>query len=129
MTGEQQRKTKSAKGEQARRKLKRAAMVVMERVSYNDMRVTDVTKEAGVAAGLFYHYFKDLKLVNNDLAAKNWFKAAIFFNVISSIGTFYLAYMMASKHFVQDLYLSSIYYYLHFQYNGWFIFACIGLFF
>jgi hypothetical protein len=35
--------------------------------------------------------------------------------------------MMATKSLVQDLYLSSIYYYLHFQYNGWFFFACMGL--
>lgn len=74
-----------------------------------------------------YRFIKDLKLLDNDLLAKNWFKAAIFFNIISSLGTFYLAYMMASKNFAQDLYLSSIYYYLHFQYNGWFFFACMGL--
>lgn len=55
------KQARSAKGEQARKKLKRAALKVLERVGYHDMRVTDVTKEAGVAAGLFYHYFKDLK--------------------------------------------------------------------
>src|SRR3970040_646271 len=74
-----------------------------------------------------YRFIKDLKLLDDDLLAKSWFKAAIFFNIISSLGTFYLAYMMASKNFVQDWYLSSIYYYLHFQYNGWFFFACMGL--
>ena len=74
-----------------------------------------------------YRFSKDLKLLDNDLLAKSWFKAALFFNVISSLGTFYLAYMMASKNVVQDWYLSSIYYYLHFQYNGWFFFACMGL--
>jgi len=74
-----------------------------------------------------YRFNKDLKLLDNDLLAKSWFKAALFFNVISSLGTFYLAYMMASKNVVQDWYLSSIYYYLHFQYNGWFFFACMGL--
>jgi len=74
-----------------------------------------------------YRFIKDLKLLDNDLLAKSWFKAAIFFNIISSLGTFYLAYMMASKNVVQNLYLSSIYYYLHFQYNGWFFFACMGL--
>lgn len=74
-----------------------------------------------------YRFFKDLKLLDDDLLAKSWFKAAIFFNIISSLGTFYLAYMMASKNVVQDLYLASIYYYLHFQYNGWFFFACMGL--
>lgn len=56
-----QRKTKSAKGEQARINLKKAALVVLEREGYHKMRITDVTQEAGVAAGLFYHYFKDLK--------------------------------------------------------------------
>lgn len=74
-----------------------------------------------------YRFIKDLKLLDDDLLAKSWFKAAIFFNIISSFGTFYLAYMMASKNVVQDWYLSSIYYYLHFQYNGWFFFACMGL--
>ena len=74
-----------------------------------------------------YRFIKDLKLLDDDLMAKSWFKAAIFFNIISSFGTFYLAYMMASKNVVQDWYLSSIYYYLHFQYNGWFFFACMGL--
>ncbi len=73
-------------------------------------------------------FFKDLKQIPNDNLAKKWFKAALIFNIFSSLGTFALAYMMATKHVPQDLYLSSIYYYLHFQYNGWFWFACMGLF-
>lgn len=73
-------------------------------------------------------FFKDLKLVSNNSLAKNWFKAALFFNVISSFGTFALAFMMATKNLPQDFYLSSIYFYLHFQYNGWFWFACTALF-
>lgn len=51
----------SARGQAARAKLKRAAMEVMEKTGYHRMRIHDVTSEAGVAAGLFYHYFKDLK--------------------------------------------------------------------
>jgi hypothetical protein len=74
-----------------------------------------------------YRFIKDLKLLDDDLLAKSWFKASIFFNIISSLGTFYLGFMMASKNVVQDWYLSSIYFYLHFQYNGWFFFACMGL--
>lgn len=76
-----------------------------------------------------YQYIKDLKQIDNNLLAKKWFIAAIWFNILSSLGTFYLAYMMASKNIIQDLYLSSIYYFLHFQYNGWFFFAGMGLFF
>lgn len=74
-----------------------------------------------------YLFIKDLKLLDADCIAKSWLKAALFFNVISSLGTFYLAYMMATKNVVLDLYHSSIYFYLHFQYNGWFFFACMGL--
>ena len=51
----------SPKGKKARAKLMAAALKVMERVGYHRMRTTDVTAEAGVASGLFYHYFKDLK--------------------------------------------------------------------
>jgi AcrR family transcriptional regulator len=51
----------SPRGEKARAKLMRAALVVLEREGYHRMRIADVTREAGVAQGLFYHYFKDLK--------------------------------------------------------------------
>ena len=36
--------------------------------------------------------------------------------------------MMITKTVQQEEYLASIYYFLHFQYNGWFFFACMGLF-
>jgi len=52
---------RSARGERARARLKAAALVVLEREGYHKMRIADVTSEAGVAQGLFYHYFKDLK--------------------------------------------------------------------
>jgi hypothetical protein len=35
--------------------------------------------------------------------------------------------MMVLHAFDQHIYLGSIYFYLHFQYNGWFFFACMGL--
>jgi AcrR family transcriptional regulator len=51
----------SARGERARAGLKEAALAVLERDGYHKMRIADVTAQAGVAQGLFYHYFKDLK--------------------------------------------------------------------
>lgn len=72
-------------------------------------------------------YWKDL----NSLAEKSighwWMKAALLFNVLSSAGAFSLAFMMATKNLHQDWYLASVYFFLHFQYNGWFFFACMGL--
>lgn len=85
------------------------------------------TASIGVACVFAVFYFKDLKLISADNFSINWFKAALFFNVLSSLGTFALAYMMASKNIQQNEYLASIYFYLHFQYNGWFFFACMGL--
>jgi hypothetical protein len=60
--------------------------------------------------------------------ADKWFKAAVFFNAVSSLGAFSLAYMLATKSIHPNSYLASIYFFLHFQYNGWFFFACMGLF-
>jgi AcrR family transcriptional regulator len=57
----------SPKGKIARAKLRAAGLIVMERVGYHRMRITDVTAEAGVASGLFYHYFKDLKSLTLDV--------------------------------------------------------------
>lgn len=54
-------KSISPKGEKARAKLKAAAAAVLEEMGYHKMRIADVTAKAGVASGLFYHYFKDLK--------------------------------------------------------------------
>lgn len=73
-----------------------------------------------------FQYIRDL----NKTTAKPtdvWFKSALIFNIISSIGTYVLAFTMSTGKFNQELYLGSIYFFLHFQYNGWFIFACIGL--
>jgi hypothetical protein len=74
-----------------------------------------------------WFYFQDLKKMTSDHPSKKWFKAALFFNVLSSLGTFYLAYMMVSKQFHQHAYLGAVYFYLHFQYSGWFFFTIMGL--
>ncbi|MFD2910065.1 hypothetical protein ACFSX9_15130 [Flavobacterium ardleyense] len=93
---------------------------------YGIISIIFSTSTIVVACVFAFMYYQDLKMVPNDDLSKNWFKGALFFNVISSIGTFYLAYMMATKTIIQNEYLASIYYYLHFQYNGWFFFACMG---
>ena len=76
-----------------------------------------------------FTFYKDLNRTDNKLLFKNWFKGALLFNVLSSLGSFALAFMMVTKNIHQNEYLASIYYFLHFQYNGWFFFACMGLFF
>lgn len=60
-------------------------------------------------------------------AGGRWMKAALVWSMLSALGTFSLSYLMATHTTNQHAYLGSIYWYLHFQYNGWFFFACIGL--
>ena len=74
-----------------------------------------------------YYFFKDVKTLKDFYPGLKWFKAAIIFNLLSSVGTFTLAYTLISKDIHQDVYLAAVYHYLHFQYNGWFFFACMGL--
>lgn len=77
-----------------------------------------------VSFAFFFFLLKDLKAVKEH--SKIWFLSGLFFAILSSLGVFYLAYMMGSGNINQDYYLASTYYYLHFQYNGFFIFSCIG---
>lgn len=58
---------RSARGEAARSRFLAAATRVLDRVGYHQLRVKDVTAEAGVATGLFYHYFKDLRSLVDEL--------------------------------------------------------------
>lgn len=74
-----------------------------------------------------FSFYKDTHTLKSEIYLR-WFKAALLFGILSSFGTFFLAYTLTSQNINFDLYLASIYFYLHFQYNGWFLFACIGLF-
>jgi hypothetical protein len=73
-------------------------------------------------------YWRDLNRLTQKNIAHSWFKLAVLFNAVSSIGAFSLAFMMATKNMHQEWYMAAIYFFLHFQYNGWFFFGCMGLF-
>jgi len=73
-------------------------------------------------------YWRDISKQPVKLAEHLWFKAGVAFNAFSSIGVFALTIMMLSNVKHQNWYIAAEYFYLHFQYNGWFFFACMGLF-
>ena len=81
-----------------------------------------------VSYAFAFFYWRDLNKLSSASAAHSWFKAAVLFNAFSSIGAFALTIMMVAKVIHQKGYLAAEYFYLHFQYNGWFFFACMGLF-
>ena len=107
-----------------------AAFVMIPSFIYNGYYWASIAASTAALLTSFAFFFfllKDLK-GKQDLV-KPWFIGGLFFAVISSIGVFGLSYMMSSGDMTQNLYLASTYYYLHFQYNGFFIFTCIGLLF
>jgi len=52
---------KSHKGALARTNIKKSCRRTLEKVGYHKMKIADVMQEAGMATGLFYHYFPDLR--------------------------------------------------------------------
>src|SRR5690606_19760589 len=66
-----------------------------------------------------YTAWRDLRISDLGSTVRSWFRAALFFLVISSIGTFYLAYLVKTGNVDSRLQLAAVYFFLHFQYNGW----------
>jgi hypothetical protein len=75
---------------------------------------------------LTYQLWKDIK---GDIASSRFLKSALFFLVLSSLGPYAVGPMMANKMANSVWYHDAIYLYLHFQYNGWMVFAIAALVF
>lgn len=54
-------------------------------------------------------------------------RISLWYMIISSIGPWALGIIMKTTGNGSDLYKNAIYFYLHFQYNGWFILALLGV--
>jgi len=58
----------NARGLRSRGRLKAAAREVLNTQGYRNLRVQDITARAGVATGLFYRYFHDLREIVGEVA-------------------------------------------------------------
>jgi hypothetical protein len=67
------------------------------------------------------------RLSSSSITARRYLKLGFFFMIISSLGPFALGPMMVNGMGGSSWYYMAIYYYLHFQYNGWFIFGLLAL--
>jgi hypothetical protein len=76
-----------------------------------------------------FFYWRDLNKVSDPSFAPLWLKASLFLWAFSSLGAIALAYLMINRIMIQDFYFGAIYFFLHFQYNGWFLFVCFALLF
>ena len=76
-----------------------------------------------------FQYWRDLGKVTWPPLVKPCMRLALVFLVLSSLGPYLLAYSMS--HAIGDMafYYNAIYFYLHFQYNGWFLFGVAAMVF
>ncbi len=82
-----------------------------------------------IVVSYLFTYYTWSRLSELPSTVGSWIRTALLCNVFSSLGTFVLAYLMASGPHSQEFTIGSLYFFLHFQYNGWFFFTCAGLFF
>lgn len=77
-------------------------------------------------AGFFYCWvlFRDTEAIS--FPGKKWLRAGAVFATLSALGIIGIAFS-AHKTGWEKFFQSSTYIYLHYQYNGFFIFSCIGL--
>ncbi len=94
---------------------------------YGAYSITFSTLSIFVSYAFAIMYWKDLNTISEKNIIAWWFKAAVVLNAFASLGAFGLAFMRIEKIIHQNWYLAAEYFYLHFQYNGWFFFACMGL--
>ena len=73
---------------------------------------------------LSYLLLKDIK--GKSIAVK-FIKYGIYYYLLSSLATWFLAYVLVSQG-KTELYYNTVYFYLHFLYNGYFVFILFGLF-
>ncbi len=72
-------------------------------------------------------FLKDKAYLPATHTSRRWWQAGLLFNILSALGPFSLAYMMATQSIHHSMYLGSVYFYLHFQYNGWFFFGLLAI--
>ena len=74
-----------------------------------------------------FFVLKDISGIKHETLSLKFIYGALFFLFLSSLGPWGLVVVVIQGSAGTDLYKQVIYFYLHFQYNGWFIFALIGL--
>ncbi|GEO05032.1 hypothetical protein AAE02nite_26960 [Adhaeribacter aerolatus] len=80
-----------------------------------------------------YQFLKDSRkeslIKSQHLISFKFIKASLYFLALSTLGPWAMGPIMATGGSGSHLYYNAIYFYLHFQYNGWLSFAALGLLF
>lgn len=72
--------------------------------------------------------FRMLKDIQGNNTSAKLIRYGIYYYLLSSLATWFLAFVIVTQG-KTDLYYNTVYFYLHFLYNGFFVFALFGLLF
>ena len=72
--------------------------------------------------------FRMLKDIQGNNTSVKLIRYGIYYYLLSSLATWFLAFVIVTQG-KTDLYYNTVYFYLHFLYNGFFVFALFGLLF
>ena len=76
---------------------------------------------------LMIRFFIDSRSVKNKGPALLFIQSGFVLGALSSIAPYFVGYLSAKGLNETEIYDSAIYFFLHFQYNGWFLFSIIGV--
>ncbi|MDW3209817.1 MAG: hypothetical protein R8N23_08115 [Reichenbachiella sp.] len=76
-----------------------------------------------------FRFFKDVEKPVAHILSLKWIRTGLWLGILSSIAPWFVGVISAKGMAGSELYQSVIYFFLHFQYNGWFVFVAIGLFY
>ena len=77
----------------------------------------------------FYAFFRRNHQLKTDSISYKFINTSLLLMVFSTIGPWVLGIIMNTLGATSPWYKNAIYFYLHFQYNGWFIFCLMGVFY
>ncbi len=76
-----------------------------------------------------WRFLKDVASATKGTVSFRFVRAALWFMVLSTLALWSLPVIMAMDMKGSALFYATVQFYLHFQFNGWFIYAALGLFF
>lgn len=94
---------------------------------YAAYSITFSTMHIFCSYAFIFFVLKDISSIKHETLSLKFIYGALFFLFLSSLGPWGLVVVVIQGSAGTDLYRQIIYFYLHFQYNGWFMFALIGL--
>ncbi len=80
-----------------------------------------------VSIAYTWAFIQDSKKLPKGHRSKPWAITGLIMSILSAFGPFYMAYMIMDGNINYFRYLGALYYFLHFQYNGWFFFAAMAV--